>query len=600
MKKICTLALAILPMTIAAQSLVVKTTSGETIKYPVADIERLWFDTTEEPPVADNVPLSVFTDAALQSAVAVYDTDGDGELSAAEIAAITELDITGSEVASLDGIENLTSLKKLDMVNCPNIAAIDFEGKLDNIEYINAALCSSLASVKLGSKPALKTFIAFGTPLATFDFTDLSALESLTVYNTKLTSLTLTDIPTLTSISAGCQTLESIDLSGCTGLVKISLDGAENISEFDLTSFPKLQDFTLTHAKILTLATTNNKDLRRLTLDNCDKLKSLDVSRSLKLNYLSCYFCYTLVDWDTYEKNVTMSEGQTVATMNGIYSWCIKYVPREYPEDIAADLEDETFRAEMLAVADTDGDGKISVDEAKAVTTLDLSGKGLTSVDFTNFNEITELNLADNNLTDVDLALCTKITNLNLSNNQIQSLNVDPLTSLQYLNASHNEIASIGASGDRIGTSAMIDVDLSYNKLTRVTFYYKSKLTSLNLSHNEITSADIRDNDILSDLDVSYNGISSITMWSLKALVNVKFNNNPFTQLDDSKNWVVLETIDCSNTNISTLNLSQTTVLKECNATDCANLETIYIGDNTTATISKDDHTTVVEGAPAE
>ncbi len=260
----------------------------------------------------------------------------------------------------------------------------------------------------------------------------------------------------------------------------------------------------------------------------------------------------------------------------------------------------ETFRAAMLAVADTDGDGKISVDEAKAVTTLDLSGKGLTSVDFTNFNEITDLNLADNNLTEVDLALCTKITNLNLSNNQLTELNVDPLSSLQYLNASHNQIASLGASGDRIGTSALVDVDLSYNKLTRATFYYKSKLLSLNLSHNEISSADIRDNDKMSDLDVSYNNISSITMWSLKALVNVKFNDNPFTQLDDSKNWILLETIDCSNTDITTLNLSQTTVLRGCNAIGCVNLETIYIGDNTTATINKDDHTNVVEGAPAE
>lgn len=598
MKKLLFCAMALMPVCVSAQSLIVNLKSGEIMKVPVADIQSLSFKEspqTPDVPVEENVPLAVFKDPVLQAAVARAafgnDTEGKTELTPEEVASIKELSLNYSDVASLEGIENLKELTGLYISGCEKLTSVDLSNGLEKLEELYAGMCTNLETLVLGNKPALTYISAYSNSnLTTMDFAGLSALEQCAIYGAKLSSIEI-HTETLKSLNCGNSDLEGVDLSGCTNLQTLSLDNSSKITEFSISEFPNLEEFSISGGDIKRFTTEGCKNLKKLILDFNTSLSYLDVSKSLKLSTLSCSSCFYYGEDGT----VIMAEGQEIPNMTGVMSWFIERVPRELPDDVAAELTDAAFRQLMLDKADKDGDGKISAEEAEAVTELNASGLGLTSVDFFYFNNIEVLDLSDNNLTEIDLSMTKKIVNLNLNNNKLTSLNVEVLDDLQYLYANNNELATVS----RIGSSKIEEIDLSYNKLTTISPSYKYKLVSLNLSHNELTDVTLTYDEALANLNVSYNNLKSMQLWSLTGLVDVDFSNNPFTELDHSTYWVLLQTIDCSNTDIKTLNLSQNADLKKCVASDCANLETIYVPEGSEADVVKGDNTEVVYGAPA-
>ncbi|MDE6409340.1 MAG: leucine-rich repeat domain-containing protein [Muribaculaceae bacterium] len=589
MKKLLFGAVALLSFGALAQSLIINMKNGDITKVPIADIASLSF---KDSPVQPNVPLSVFTDPILQNAVAKAafgdDAEGKTELTPADLAKVTSINLNYTDVASLEGIENLTELTELMISGCEKLTTVDLSG-LEKLQELYASMCTSLETLTLGNKPALKEIYAYNnTSLTSMDFAGLTAIESCAVYGAKIPAIEIHS-ESLTSLNCGNASLETVDLNGCDNLTTLNLDNAP-LSEFSISEFSKLEEFSLQSGKLKSFTTEGCKELKKLILNFNTSLTKVNVSKSMKLNTLSCSSCFYYGE----EGEVTMTEGQEIATMNGVQSWMIKRVPREWPDDVAPELSDEAFRNAMIDAADKDGDGKISKEEAEAVTEINASGLGLTSVDFTWFNNITSLDLSDNELTSLDLSSTPNLTYLNVNNNKIASLDLSTVK-LQYLYANNNELTTIG----RFNGYAYIEVELANNKLTAVSLMYQGNLVKVDVSHNEITNADIRENAKLAYMDVSYNQIKSMTIWSLKKLVNVNFSNNPFTQLNEADRWTILETIDCSNTDITTLNLSQTTELKKCVATDCANLETIYVAEGSDAEIVKGDNTNVVYGAPA-
>ncbi len=584
-------ALALLPLGAAAQSLTVTLQSGETIKYPIDEVVTLSFDESQLPPEPPQnyVPLTEFTDPMVLAEVSKADADKDGRLSESEIASITLLDLSGKKISSLAGIKNLTALKQLLLSQSTGLNEIDLTGICPALQELNVGFMSGLKTVKLGEKKELKRIYSMYNGVESLEFTSLPALEETTIAGSRLTTFRLNDNKNLTRFTCGSTNLTSIDLTGCDNLKILSITGHAGFQVPDLSAFPALTELSMTETSIKEFTTESNRQLVSLNLNNSASLRKVDVSKSVKLNNLSLFFCDQL--W-----KVTMYDGQVINSMNGVSDDMITRVPREYPEDVAAEIADATFRQLMLDAADTDKDGKISIDEANALTSLDLAGKGLKAVDLFYFEKLENLDLSDNELTDIDLLMQMGLKNLNLSHNKLSKLNLQRQTALEILDASNNELTEL----NDLASKQLASIDLSYNKLSKVRIYFINSLVSLNLSHNELREAEIRENPKLADMDLSFNQISEMTMWSLKGLVNVKFNDNPFIQLDETTKWPLLETIDCSNTSISKLNLSENSALTKCVATGCPSLGTIYIPAGSSAEVVKDDNTALVKGAPAE
>ena len=587
MRKILLSALSLAAVCASAQTLIVNLNNGETMRVPISEIQKMTF---ADMPEAPGVPLSDFKDPVLREKVAAFDADGDEELSAAEIAQITELNLASTAVESLEGITNLSALTHLNIQSCTGLKNVDLSAGLEKLEYLQAGFCSNLETLVLGQKPALKELWAGYTALTSLDFSGLTALQETSVASTNIESVEINS-DVLTYFSAGGANLKSVDLN-CPALTELSLSDVTALSGYDISKHPVLVKFTMTGSSVSKFTTEGCPELESLTLNNSGSLWSLNLSKSMKLTYVSCYSCYEL-------ESVTMTEGQNIPSLYGISEWMITRIEREWPDDVAPTISDEAFRSLMLSIADKDGDGKITREEAEAVTVLNASGLGLTAVDFFYFNNIEELDLSDNDLETIDLSQVMKVTHLNLNNNKLTSLDVERLENLQYLFAANNKLTTIS----RLGRYGLIEIDLSNNELTSWSPSYQSNLLRLDMSNNKLTDIALTGDSKLAFLNLSGNALKSVTMWSLEGLVDLVINDNPLNEIpfSDTKNWKLLENIDCSNTDLTALDLHASVALKKVVATGCESLETITLAEGVNAEVVKGDNTTVnYEAAPVE
>lgn len=186
------------------------------------------------------------------------------------------------------------------------------------------------------------------------------------------------------------------------------------------------------------------------------------------------------------------------------------------------------MKAYLLSLADADKDGKITADEAAAITELDFSGKKVSSIlGLEWFVALKKINASNNEIVDFDATGFSKLVTLDVSNNKIKALNISG-TKCENLYASNNQIESFVFKG-----YDLCKVDLSHNKLSGIIeFKYQQYLSYLNLSDNKLKGITCSGLYSLTDLDISNNNVqylngyeNGLYLTSCNALKNFKANN---------------------------------------------------------------------------
>jgi uncharacterized protein YoxC len=153
---------------------------------------------------------------------------------------------------------------------------------------------------------------------------------------------------------------------------------------------------------------------------------------------------------------------------------------------------------------DTDGDGQVN--DMDKVTSLDVSGYGLTTIDDILFQ----------------------------------------MPALESLNCRNNELTSIDLSKN----PALITLDCRSNKLTSLDLSKNPKLTEVNLKENNLASLVIV-NTALKMLDCSGLGLTSLIVSNNVSLTHVDCSNNALTNIDLSKNESLTSVDMCGNANLT-------------------------------------------------
>lgn len=180
-----------------------------------------------------------------------------------------------------------------------------------------------------------------------------------------------------------------------------------------------------------------------------------------------------------------------------------------------------TLYRNVLNQYDANKDGKLTVGEAKKVTSLNITNQKVTSLK------------GIHNL--------PNLTSLTIQNCGISSIHTDlgKLTKLQHLNLSYNKIASLSTNAVK-NLKNLVTVDLSGNKLTALPTATKNwtKLTSLDLSGNAIVQIPVGSIPYMKNLTVL--DFSDNKMTNSNATVRGKMNKlsnlTKLTKLDLSGN----------------------------------------------------------------
>jgi Leucine Rich Repeat. len=498
-----------------------------------------------------------------------FDTDKDGKISKEEAAKVKEIKINDNMyyIKSFDGIEaffNLesfsftgsayysqnstfttldlsknTSLKKIEVLS-KSLQTLKL-GELKQLGSIAAGLCSKLESIEYTSLPALTSLIAYSTSLKSIDAAGIPAVETLTLYGSDVQSLDLSANKALKTLSAGCSTLTSLNIAGCTELEELSINGAK-IAAIDLTPFTKLTSFSADETPLAEIDLSKAEHLQSLNASYCDNLTIIDASASKELNSMYASSNKIL-------KEVRFAKGVDISSFTftkgywtpdeTYYTVIIKYLGEDAPEisDYAAGIADTYARNYILKQYDKNSDGQISAEEAAAVTSLDLSYYDLGSTDGLEVFPLEELNLEGNNITEFDGSKFKDIKVLNLAKNKLTQINLKS-TTVEEVNLSENQLSgSMGYSTFPYGSIKKLDV--SNNTGLSFSPYMFSKLEYLDMSHTAATSV------------------------SSYFLTNVKYLSVANTRISgtlDISSLKAIETLDISNTGISSIKIAGSVV----------------------------------------
>ncbi len=331
---------------------------------------------------------------------------------------------------------------------------------------------NQLTSLDVSNCTALIELDCRYNQLTSLDVSNNTALEELNCVNNQLISLDLTNTDALNSLNCGDNQLTSLDVSDNTALTSLSCYRNQLIS-LDVSG----------NALLRTLGCSSNQ------------LTSLDLSNSGALTYLYCDGNqFTNLDVSNNRVLATLLLGD-MPTLFGVCVWTMPFPPAgvyvdtggspnlEFTDECAdfiVTIPDKAFLYALIEEGvDKNGDSLIIYSEADVISSLNISGNGITDLTgIRAFDNLDSLNCQSNDLSRLDVIKNTALVYLDCSNNQIAELHIDHITALIYLDCSSNQIGKLNV--DR-------NTDLSY----------------LDCSNNQLSGLDISENSALAWLDLS-------------------------------------------------------------------------------------------------
>jgi len=220
---------------------------------------------------------------------------------------------------------------------------------------------------------------------------------------------------------------------------------------------------------------------------------------------------------------------------------------------------------------DVNGDGILSVAERNAVTIIDVSEMGITSLKgIEHFPNLTILIAYDNRLSSIDVSKNTKLTTLSVSYNALTTLNVTNNRDLLSLTCNNNNLGSLNLNNN----TKLVSLTCNNNNLSSLDLSNNGQLGEIHCQKNSLTTLTLGTNANLEYLDCSGNRLTTLNINSTPNLAVLDCSNNQLTGLNTSNNRG-LSALLCNNNRIGSLNLSANTNLIQilCANNRLSNLE---------------------------
>ncbi|MEO7978251.1 T9SS type A sorting domain-containing protein [Flavobacterium sp.] len=318
-------------------------------------------------------------------------SNSNSEIEISEALNTTYLDISNSNITSLQGLENFTNLEFLNCSDNPIMMDIDFNvlKKLVHLRYSNI---QSKQILQIENLPELTTILADG-------LTNLTYVQC--TGNPKLTTLSLNGAAKLTEIVASNNKLTLLNLQGLSSLTKLRCSGNQ-LAALDVSSLTSLESLSC-EGNILKSTEFNVAGLQNLKFLSCqnNQLVKLNVDFLSKLTYLSCY-SNEIIDLP-------------VSNLNNL---------------------EELY-------CDGNNIASLKLGSLQKLIWLNCSDNALPQLYVYGLTNLKGLKCSYNKLTSLDVSELFKLESLECFNNKIDTLDLSNSKDLNRLDCSQNELVSL-------------------------------------------------------------------------------------------------------------------------------------------------------------
>lgn len=252
-------------------------------------------------------------------------------------------------------------------------------------------------------------------------------------------------------------------------------------------------------------------------------------------------------------------------------------------KDVLASIKDNTLKTVLMA-ADTDGDGKISLEEAAALKSVEYTGTGedgstimsLEGLEF--FTGLEKIVLPNNNFLELDLSGRTTLTDVDVSDNEeITSINLKGCSALKTVRAALDKSLE---SIDLQGCTSLVSCLAYGTKLKAIDVSACTLLESLIVYSSSLSALDVSGCTALTDLNAGCATLASVKLPANSVITTLSlFGSSKLTSLDLSV-LPGLKSLIISSTSISGLDLAKCPLLEKLDIDSCKKITTLDVSHN--------------------
>lgn len=512
------------------------------------------------------------------------DTDGkNGGVLNASIAGITSLDVSGSSITDLTGIQGFTALTNLNIsgnlftkvdlsknaalntlnasnnptLTCIQVADVDATSKWTVSKDATASFNLDCTVYTLIPDPNFENFliekqidrdgkngkvktesisgINYYLDMSSQKISDLTgiqdftALPQLSVWNNNLTSIDVSKNLNLNHLNVGSNQLTDIDVSKNTTLRSLNI-GDNQIANADFSNNINLTTLQIDSNKFVTLDIRKNTKLSYLTVYG-NQLITLDVSANTALEQIRCQ--------NNQLRSLDLSKNpkliQVFVTGNKLVNLNLQNGKNTL---LTKGSSDFTQNPDLTCIQVDDIVYSNDIWAAMKDATATYSSSPCPTV--VSYTAIPDPKFEDKL---IDLKIDT-----DGKNGKVATSNIIALTSL---NVSNSGITDLTGIGDFI---ALTSLECNKNALTTLDISRNLSLTKVNASENKLSALDVSVNQNLSELNCVNNEIATLDVAKNSKLTILNASFNKIKSLDVSKNTILKE-FDCAGNDLYNLNV---------------------------------------------
>ena len=329
-------------------------------------------------------------------------------------------DLRLERLSSLDGIQYLTILTRLDLFNCSQLGDLRPLMGLPQLKRLSLPGCSQISDLSpLANLEQLTRLDLSGCS----QISDLSPLANLP----QLMELDLSDCSQVSDSSplAGLINLTSLNLSDCSRLSTLNLTGLVNLTSLNLLDCPFISSINLTDLiKLPLLELAGRSQLRSVSLSGLISLKMLSLSSCSHLSTISLIDLPQLLELD-----LSGSSHLSIFSMTNL---------RQLTSLTLSDfsqVSDLSLLVELKQLTSLTLSNCSQLNDLSALASL----RQLTSLTLSGLSQVSTISLMGlEQLTSLTLSDCPQVSYLRLTSlTELTSLNVHDCSQLSNLNLTH-------------------------------------------------------------------------------------------------------------------------------------------------------------------
>ena len=343
--------------------------------------------------------------------------------------------------------------------------------------------------------------------------------------------------------------------------------------------------FTAGEIELITVLDMKNRSLNaeslagiehfeNLTTLHCNGtyLKSIDVSKNTKLQYLNCSETWNLTTLNV--KNCT-----ELATL-----YCNRCKLTELDLSSNGQLQVLWCDNNQFTALDTAGNSQLkslycynnqlaalNLASNPALKELRCENNQLTTLDLSGNTALTSLSCENNQLTEIQLKGFSNLITLSIQKNQLTSLDVSDCPNLSHLRCSDNQLTELNITGD----NKLMNLVCTNNRLTEIDVKDKSILNYFDTRKNLLKTLDVSQNADLHYFYCDDNQLKEMDVSKNPDLIIFWCRNNQLEMLDVSGN-IDISNLGCTGNRLKSLIIPDKVTTFE----DCEQYDTITLAEN--------------------